>query len=197
MKNILRAEFVVFSVVLFSITAVAQQPVPAPPKPATGGPTLAATMQLIQKEMNTVGRLSFVVHLYDQVEGNGASKYIEERSKVVADPVTCTIRYHWWKSIHGDVVNDEDVSFSFRDVLSIAMMSIDQAEKKQYEQEKAYPEEKQTLHMEFVPQMYVVIMRNAEDDVEGFGFIDKKQAERVAKAMSHAVELCGGKKDKF
>jgi len=175
----------------------AQQPAAPPPKPAAYGPSLAATMQLIQKELNAVGRLSFVVHIYDQEEGNGISKYIEERSNVVADPATCTIRYHWWRSMHGDVVNDEDVSFSLRDVLGLSMMNEEQAEKKQYEAERAYPEEKQTYHTKFVPQVYLVMMRKPEDNVEGFKFIDKKQADRVAQSMSHAVELCGGKNVPF
>jgi hypothetical protein len=180
-----------------SCEAFAQQSVTPPPQPAVAGPTLAATMQLIQKEMNAVGRLNFVVHIFDQEEGNGTSKYIVELSNVVADPATCAIRYHWWRSIHGDVVNNEDVSFSLRDVLGLSMMNNDQAEKKQYEADKAYPEEKQTYHTEFVPQLYLVIMRKPEDNVEGFMFIDKKQADRVAKSMGHAVELCGGKNVPF
>jgi hypothetical protein len=175
----------------------AQQPAAPPPKPAAYGPSLAATMQLIQKELNAVGRLSFVVHIYDQEEGNGISKYIEERSNVVADPATCTIRYHWWKSVHGDVVNDEDVSFSLRDVLGISMLTNDEHEKLIFEREKASPDEKQTLHMKFDPQVYLVIVRKAEDNEEGFTFVNKNQANRVAKAMGHAVELCGGKNVPF
>ena len=192
----LRAIFFVFGLMAIS-PAYAQQPVTPPTQPVVAGPTLAATMQLIQKEMNAVGRLSFVVHIFDQVEGNGTSKYIEELSNVVADPATCTIRYHWWRSMHGDVINDEDVTFSLRDVLSLSMMNNYQAEKKQFEEDKAYPEEKQTYHLEFVPQVYLVIMRKPEDNVEALMFIDKKQAERVAKAMGHAVELCGGKNVPF
>jgi hypothetical protein len=174
-------------------TAFAQIAVPPPPKSTNGSPSLAATMQLIQNELNAVGRLSFVVHIYDQEEGNGISKYIEERSNVVANPASCSIRYHWWRSMHGDVVNDEDVSFSFSDVLGIAMMNEDQAENIQYEEEKASPDERKTYHLKFVPQLYLVMMRKPEDNIEGFSFADKKQAARVAKAMGHAVELCGGK----
>ena len=174
-------------------SALAQQAVAPPPKPAVKGPSLAETMQLIQNELNAVGRLSFVVHIYDKEEGNGISKYIEERSKVVADPATCTIRYHWWRSMHGDVVNDEDVTFSLRDVLGIAMMNEDQAENKQSEEEQIPPEERKNYHLKFVPQEYVVMMRKPDDNIEGFIFSDKKQATRVALAMGHAIELCGGK----
>jgi hypothetical protein len=184
--------------ILTAFTATfAQQPAAPSHKPVAKAPPLTVTMQLIQKELNAVGKLSFVVHIYDQEEGNGISKYIEERSNVVADPATCTIRFHWSKSVHGDVVDDEDVSFSLRDVLAISMMNIEQVEKKQYEEEKAYPEEKQTLHMKFDPQMYVVIMRKPDDNTEGFSFVDQKQATRVAKAMGHAIELCGGKNVPF
>ena len=74
-------------------------------------------MQLIQKELNAVGKLSFVVHVFDKEEGNGTSRYIEELSKVVADPANCTIRYHAWVSMHGEVVHDEDDTLSLHDVL--------------------------------------------------------------------------------
>jgi hypothetical protein len=185
-----------FVLTVFS-AAFAQQPVAPPPKPAADGPSLAATMQLIQKELNAVGKLSFVVHVFDKEEGNGISKYIEELSKVVADPASCTIRYHWWRSMHGEVINDKDMSLNLHDVLGIVMMSEDQVEKKQFEEDKAYPEEKNTYHLKFIPQVYWVIMRKAGDNIEGFTFADKKQATRVAKAMGHAVELCGGKNVPF
>ncbi len=184
---------IVFVLILtvFSV-AFAQQPAAPPLQPAGQGPSLAATMQLIQKELNAVGKLSFVVHIFDKEEGNGVSQYIEERSKVIADPATCAIRYHLWRSMHGGVVNDEDVTFSLRDVLGLSMLTNGEHEKLIFEREKAYPEVKQTLHMKFDPQVYLVIMRTAGDNEEGFSFVDKKQAERIANAMFHAVELCGG-----
>jgi len=40
-----------------------------------------------------------------------------------ADPASCTIRYHWWSSIHGAVVNDDDVSLSLRDAKGVWTMS--------------------------------------------------------------------------
>jgi hypothetical protein len=94
-------------------------------------------------------------------------------------------------------VNDEDVSFSLRDVLGISMLTNDEHEKLIFEREKASPDEKQTLHMKFDPQVYLVIVRKAEDNEEGFTFVNKNQANRVAKAMGHAVELCGGKNVPF
>jgi hypothetical protein len=99
--------------------------------------------------------------------------------------------------MHGDVVNDEDDSFSLRDVLGLSMLTNDEHEKLIFEREKAYPDEKQTHYTKFDPQVYLVIMRTAGDNEEGFSFVDKKTAERVTIAMAHAVELCGGSKDKF
>ena len=173
-----------------------QQAVPPPPK-AAAGPTLAETMQLIQKELNAVGKLSFVVHVFDKEEGNGTSRYIEELSKVVADPASCTIRYHAWVSMHGEVVHDEDDTLSLHDVLGLSMLTNDQHEKLIFEREKATPDEKQTYYTKFVPQIYVVVIRTAGNNEEGFSFASKKTAERVNIAMALAVELCGGKKDKF
>jgi hypothetical protein len=197
MKGILRVVSSLCFLALLSGEALAQQAVAPLRKPAADGRSLAETMSLIQKELNAVGKLSFVVHIFDKEEGNGISKYIEERGKVVADPATCAIRYHWWRSMHGDVVNDEDVSFRLHDVLGLSMMTNDQHEKLLFEREKATPDEKQTYHLKFDPQVYLVILRMDGDNEEGFTFVDRKQADRVAQAMGHAVELCGGKNVPF
>jgi len=51
MKNILRIMFIVFSLALFSITSVAQQPVAPPPKPVNDAPANAAVLKLLQAGM--------------------------------------------------------------------------------------------------------------------------------------------------
>ena len=178
---------------LMTFTLCAQQAAPAPHKTAGSLPTLAETMQLIQDQLNKIGKLSFVVHIQDQVEGNATVPYSTEVSNVVADAASCTIRYHWKRSMHGDVVNDEDVSLSLHDVLGLAAMSDQEHQKMLFERERSSPDEKQTNFTTFEPPLFMVVMREAGDNETGFSFADQKAANSVARAMARVVDLCGGK----
>jgi hypothetical protein len=190
-------------ILVFAITSVAfaQQTAPAPaqsapPPPAQSAQQLAAAMQVIQKELNSVGKLSFVVDVSNADE-KGTSQLSEQASKVIADPATCTIRYHWWESISGNVVDDEDMSISLHDVLGVSTMSAEQSWKKEAEQEGATPDELKVYYEKFDPPMFIVAMRMAGDDGEAFSFTDQNQASRVGQAVAQAVKLCGGKSDPF
>jgi hypothetical protein len=151
-------------------------------------------MQVIQKELNSVGKLSFVVNVSNADE-KGTSQLSEQVSKVIADPATCTIRYHWWESISDNVVDDENMSISLHDVLGVSTMSAEQSWKKEAEEEGATPDEMKIYYEKFDPPMFIVAMKMTGDDGEGFSFTDQKQAARVGQAMAQAVRLCGGKPD--
>ncbi len=182
-------------ILAFAITSVAFAQQTAPP-PAQSAQLLAAAMQVIEKELNSVGKLSFVVDVSNADE-KGSSQLSEQASKVIADPATCTIRYHWWESVSGSVVDDEDMSISLRDVLGVSTMSAEESWKKEAEKEGATPDELKVYYEKFDPPMYIVAMRMAGDNGEGFTFTDQNQAGRVGQAVAQAVLLCGGKSDPF
>jgi hypothetical protein len=179
-----------FTLAIFVVSTVWGQQ-GAPPKPAGAAQPLTAAMQVIQKELNAVGKLNFVVHI-NIADEKGDAQYSEQLSNVVADPATCTIHYHWWRMMHGEVVNDEDVTRNLHTMLGVWMMSDQQYFKKVIEKEGSTPDDK-GYYEKFEPTMYMVVMRVAEDDEESFSFTDEKQAGRVGKAMTQAVQLCGGK----
>jgi hypothetical protein len=153
-------------------------------------------MQIIQKELNSVGKLNFVVHVSNADEV-GTSQYSVLLTEVVADPAACSIHYHWWRSISGNVVNDEDVSLSLRDVMGVLTMPSDQYFKKVAEEEGTAPDEMKGYYEKFDPPMFIVAMRVAADDADGFSFTDQKQSVRVGQAVAQAVLLCGGKNEPF
>lgn len=180
----------------FSIASTAWAQQGAPPE-STGSPQpLTAAMAVIQKELNSIGKLTFVVHVSNADE-KGSSTFSEQLSSVVADPATCTIHYHFWKMMHGDVVNDEDVSLNLHNMLGVWTMSAEQYFQKAVEKEGPSPDGDRGYYMKFDPTMFVVVMRMSEDDDEGFSFTDEKQADRVGKAMTQAVQLCGGETGPF
>jgi hypothetical protein len=182
-------------ILAFAITSAAFAQQTAPP-PAESAQQLAAAMQVIQKELNSVGKLSFVVQVSNADE-KGSSQLSEQVNKVIADPATCTIRYHWWESISGNVVDDEDMSISLHDVLGVSMMSAEESWKKEAEKEGATPDELKVYYEKFDPPMFIAAMRMTGDDGEAFSFTDQNQASRVGQAVAQAVVLCGGKSDPF
>ena len=186
-------------ILALGVTSVvwAQQSAPPPAQStpamsAQNAQQLTAEMQIIQKELNSVGKLNFAVAVSNADE-KGTSQISEQVSKLIADPATCTIRYHWWESIQGNVVDDDDVSISLHDVLGVSTMSAEESWKNEAEKEGATPDELKVYYEKFNPPMFVVAMRMTGDDGEAFSFTDEKQASRVDQAVAQAVSLCGGK----
>ena len=126
-------------ILAFFIASAAWALQSAPPPSAGTAQPLAAAMQVIQKELNAVGKLNFVVHIFN-AEEKGDAQYSEQLSKVVADPAACTIHYHWWRMMHGEVVNDEDVALDLHHVQGVWMMPDEQYFKKMVEKEGPTPD---------------------------------------------------------
>jgi hypothetical protein len=188
MKNVSRVVFVMFSAVLINISAIAQQPVPPPPKPAADGPSLAATMQFIQDKLLERGRLNFAVYSHDNADGkNYIDQYSSEASNIVADPAACSISYHRNVKRNGAVLTDDNVSYSLHDVQDLTVMPAEQDFKMEYAA-AGHP----TLDARIDPPMFLVIARKAGSPGNGFYFLSEEMANRIAKALVHAVELCGG-----
>jgi hypothetical protein len=177
-----------------ALTLSAQQSVPPPPKPAADGPSLAATMQFIQARMQERGKMNFAVYTHDNVDGKDyIDQYSGEPSNFVADPATCSISYHRDLRKNGTVLSDGNVSFSLREVQNLVVMPAEQDMKRAYAA-LGHP----TWDPRFDPPMFLVIARRAGNQNNGFYFADEEMANRVAKAIVHAVELCGGgNKDPF
>jgi hypothetical protein len=155
--------------------------------------SLAETMQSIQKELNAVGKLDFVVYVHDLEEGDNTVKYSFELSGVLADPSSCTIKFHYKMWMRGEMIDDEDQAVGLKEVLGLSMLPSLQHDKLVFEREKGSPDEPQIRVQRFEPGLFMVAMRTAGDDEEAFSFVDEKAANRVATAMSRAVKLCGGK----
>ncbi len=191
--KILRSVVSVFVLTAFS-TAIAQQPVAPPPKPAPDGPTLAATMQFIQTKLQERGKLNFAVYTHDNADGKDyIDQYSGEPSNFLADAATCKISYHRNLNKNGTVLADSDVSFSLHDVRDLVVMPADQEMNREYAA-GGHP----TWNARVEPAMFLVVAREAGNQSTGFYFLDEDIAGRIAKAMVHAVELCGGgNKDPF
>jgi hypothetical protein len=201
MKNVSRVVFVMFSAILFGISTIAQQPVPpaAQPQPAAG-PSLAVTMQFIQDKLNDNGKASWIDNA--QVARYAGSNFTDtvrhEISNVVADAGQCRISYHiftkhsaYYRLVptsDGKNNKGEDSSFSLRIVQEIVVKPWEQYET-EWLAKNGHPE---TTVTSSAPAMTALVVRQPHGVENVFTFTDAAIADRVAKAMVHAVELCGG-----
>ena len=183
-------------VLAFALIAIgalcAQQAVPPPPQPASG-PTIEKTMQFIQ-ENAAEGKLTYTAFVTDasQQGVEWSNKFTVEMSNLVADPAACRITYHWRAEENGKPIDDADYSLALKDVKEIVVLSQDQNQN-QVDNRNGHPD----WNSRISPTLFTLIAKRPKGLVNVFLFSDEEMANRVAKAMVHAVELCGGGKDAF
>ena len=163
--------------------------------PAASGPTLAETMQFIQEKLNDLGKIAWVEFNQDATNGGTSTDTMtNETSNVVADANQCRISYYRKGAQNGKITRDENRAFLLRDVQEIVVKPLEQFEN-EWLAKNGHPE---LVVTSTNPPMTVLVLRQPHGEDYTFRFTDANLADRVAKAMLHAVELCGGgNKDKF
>jgi hypothetical protein len=176
---------------LKAIMAQGAAPADATPAaaPTTGGPSLAVTMQFIQEKLNGIGKVAFAFS--NQNKSNG-STWTETRtneiSNVVADPNQCRISYHRLAAAKGQTYKDENNAFSLRDVQQIVVKPEEQ-DQNDYEAKHGDPN---IIVTSTNPSITALMINRPHGEENFFLFADANLADRVAKAITRAVELCGG-----
>ncbi len=183
-------------VALVAGTAWAQEKKDAPPQPSDNSPSLEVTMKFIQDKTNGQGVVTYNSRLASSEQ---LDRTTSQQLDVIADPATCSLKGKRKITEDDSALNREQTfAFSFRDMKDI---TIDGAETAW---SKAYPYK----HFTISPPIFQLLLRaeqpaikshwkgatesSSVDRVLEFLFADEEMANRVAKAMVHAVELCGG-----
>jgi hypothetical protein len=207
------------AVVAFWLTARAQD-VPPPPKPKDEGPSLEATMKFIQDQLNGQGNVSTIHTIHDSLKGedSGPWKYSWEISDVAPDIQGCQMSWrevHIWPNRYWSNW-DSRLSLPLRDVSRLDVLPL----RDHYNRGAA--KRGQPEHVSDVnPEVYAAVVYMSQgksvlarihksqgekdptdEDVRWtdvqIQFREEQLAQRVAKALVHAVELCGGgNKDPF
>ncbi|HSZ62082.1 MAG TPA: hypothetical protein VK828_09800 [Terriglobales bacterium] len=181
--------------VLAVSAGLAQQKKAAPSsKPADQGPSLAVTMKFIQGNASA-GKLSYTTFVSDSTQQGVEWKdnINVEMSNLVADAKTCGISFHWRAEVNGKVSDDSDYNLNLAEVKDIVVLPQDQNQQK-VDARNGHPE--WTLRVE--PNLFTLVARRPKGLENAFLFSEEEMAGRIAKAMVHAVELCGGgNKDPF
>jgi peptidyl-prolyl cis-trans isomerase A (cyclophilin A) len=166
--------------------------VAAAPSATTGDgePTLPETMKFIQSKLSALGKVSFVAVSKDAIHGTTISNLRSERaSSVVADARTCTIHYHWTTTLDDQSQSDQDIQFSFKVIAKIEIMPLQDALNKTSVAD-GHPE---LIVQSTNPQLWNLLVTRSDvpKQFNHFSFDDENIADRIAKAMTHAAELCG------
>ena len=172
---------------LIALTCSAQD-VPPPPKPADDGPSLADTMKFIEEKLGSIGRVNWVEYAHDDTSGKDFTpvKYGYETGTVRGSVQSCRIDYHGWASVNGTVQLDKDLGFALKDVQEVVVKTCEQ-DLKELQSKAGHPEYSNRVD----PPVFVIIAKQKEGGTY-FYLYDESLAHRIAKALVHAVELCGG-----
>ncbi len=186
-------------IVAFAYECAAQD-VPPPPKPKDNGPSLEVTMKYIQDKLNGQGAVSYsYIETYSKILQPDSPSRDRESLRIfgaVADVSKCTLSWRIARHYHSDYYHkDEDAEYkaalSFRDTVNRDTVKL-----------VVEPYTGWILPLDDIqpPVLQLRVVTNAPKLTlyELFLFREAETAGRMAKAMVHAVELCGGgDKDPF
>jgi hypothetical protein len=175
------------------LSVVQAQDVPPPPKPADAGPSLADTMQFIEEKLGSIGRVGHINYWHNSISGaDWLTKVETEVHSVRRSEQDCRIDYHTQESVDGKVVSDADHWFRLKYVQQVVVTTEEQR-LKEYWAREGHPE---SIARVDPPVFHVVVDLGLQDgkanEADLNWFLDESLANRIAKALVHAVELCGG-----
>ena len=170
--------------------AFAQDPSEPPPPPPLRGDaaSLKDTMKFLQDKIS--GKVDFMVYKHDNIANTDATfKTSNEISNVTAnvDVDQCHIYGHSKRVINGEVKNDQDFSDDLKQVRDVVVILYDQVISRGYAK-KGQPE----VTFKTDPLIFDVQASGENGGNFGWLFYEESLANRVAAALQHGVDLCGG-----
>jgi hypothetical protein len=204
-KNMSNRSWFIGVLVLSSASgaAIAQQQAGSPPKPAAqmlrvaaaqkppapkaNGPSLEFTMEYIQDKLISRGVLNYDVYLHEGVTGKDWSyQFVDKLSGTYANPDTCQIGFHWKQTRSGQVVTDREIYVDLSTGAKLSILTMDQ-----YLTESAAKSGHPSWTTRVSPSLFVLRINKPDNQESNFVFPEEDTANHLAKALGHAVELCG------
>jgi TonB family protein len=168
--------------------AGSQTTIPPPPMPAGDGPSLAVTMQFIQDKLSHLGVVNYAAYNHDNADGHDwITRFSIEDTQITADPATCRVSFHEKRITEGKVTSDADFWFNLGKLQDVIVMPREQLLKKA-NIAHGHP----TRDARIDPPLFMLVARRSETTGWYFYIFDQDLANRIAKAMVHGIELCGG-----
>lgn len=185
----MRTNAVLFSLTLLTSAAtLAQQSVPPLPKSADDSPSLEVTMKFIQDKLIDEDKFNFVLYVRDtQTKEEWSHQNAVDISKLRSDAPNCRFVLRSQTTVDGSTGTDKDRWIDLKSVTTLQVLPIEQ-DMKRVAIGDAHP----TCEYRAEPTFFVVALRGADKQYSTLFVHDEDNANRIAKAMVHAVELCGG-----
>lgn len=95
--------------------------------------------------------------------------------------------FHWRASVNGNLSDNQDYALNLREVKSVVVLP--QEENQQQVDTRNGHDNYQSR---ITPPLFALVVNRPKQLDNVFLFSEEEMAHRVAKAMIHAVELCGG-----
>ena len=177
------------SIATLSIAAaIALSAVSLAGRAAAQSPSLDVTLGFIRDKVAEQGMLAYASTTRDSATGQTwDNQFTVEASSVTRDDNDCTVGFHWHSTVDGKQAQDMETSISFKIVTSATISSMD---------EDVARLNASGGHAGWVSQMrppvWVLLIHKSNGHTNTLDFHDRDIAERVAKAVHHAAELCGG-----
>lgn len=166
--------------------AAAQNTVPPPPRPDEA--TLLSTMTDIESELNNQGGIYFVINIENRETDQKNSVLIFWLVKgVEADTGQCRISFHYRKDFHDGTASEADTWFPLSDIRSLTVIPYIT-----YLNNEAKREGKTGFRALSTDQPITMLIVHLPRSGKYFLFKDADLADRVARQLNRAVELCGG-----
>ena len=175
---------------LSAIASSGAAPANAPTASAqtNGGPSLEVTLKFIQDKLNEMGTVNFAGYVHDSANNtDGVQKFSATFSNVVANPGACTLSYHRLVFNNGSKEHDENVFINLREVKNVSVLP-DEQDWQNYLVRTGDT----TKTVKDVPNIIALVIKLNNGQDPTIRFYEQELADRVAKALVHAVELCGG-----
>jgi hypothetical protein len=167
--------------------------VPPPPRLPEEESSLGVTMNFIRSGLTEGGSTIWALHVRDD---DGVSWTIQQRielSDVIADWETCRVNYRrkLWSNgwVFGDTSAVLDESLDLANVQDVTVLPVEQ-DRMQIDRNS------NTANWEYAsdPSVFAVTVRSEKGGPNSFYFFDQVLANRVAKSIVRAAELCGSGK---
>jgi hypothetical protein len=146
-------------------------------------------MKFIYDKLSDMGTVSYVLFAQDTKDGqtwSNSNSYTV--TNVRADAASCYIGYHGRGMRDGAVVSEQDSGFYLKDVLDVVI----EPEPQYFTEQSAGQGNPNIITNSTNPTLTALIVRRPKNVLNSFPIVDPTLADRLAKAITHAVELCGG-----
>jgi hypothetical protein len=178
---------------LSASSALAQQKVTPLPRPKGSGASLLATTDFIVHKLTDVGKVNFIAFVTTTTDQSTYQHHNTRELTNVRFTSPCVLSYHYSLTIDDKAPGTVDITIGFTETESIV---VEQEERflSEINAKAGHPEwvvsttQPQTFVLRFIPNKKV----DADSDFLTFHLQDANLADRLAKAMTHVIELCGG-----